>query len=99
MKLFFHRAVNNNEYKFKNIEFVFCRLNGYIDLNKQLTHFYIMLEFKKKILTKVSFDLTLFEKELRKAIKWVTPSEVAELKAWCYQQFDDQFKAIFIRVF
>ena len=58
-----------------------------------------MLEFKKKILTKVSFDFELFEKELRKAIRWVTPTEVAELKAWCYQQFGEQYQAIFAKVF
>jgi hypothetical protein len=35
------------------------------NLNKQ----YIMLRYAKEILTKVSFDAQLFEKELRKAIK------------------------------
>lgn len=58
-----------------------------------------MLEFKKNILMKVSFNHELFEKELRKAISWVSPTEIAELKAWCYDSFDDQFKVIFIRVF
>ena len=58
-----------------------------------------MLEFKKNILTKVSFDFHLFEKELRKAIRWVSPSEVAELKSWCYQQFDEQYQPIFLKVF
>ena len=58
-----------------------------------------MLEFKKNILTKVSFDLELFEKELRKAIRWVNPSEVHELREWCYSQFDDKFGPILNRVF
>ena len=86
-------------YKFKDIEFVFYRINRYISLTNLTFHFYIMLEFKKNILTKVSFDMTLFEKELRKAILWVKPAEVLELKTWCYQQFDGQFKLIFARVF
>ena len=58
-----------------------------------------MLEFKKSILTKVSFDLELFEKELRKAVRWIGPSEIIELRDWCYNQFDENFSPIFNRVF
>jgi len=53
-----------------------------------------MLEFKKKILTKVSFDQLLFEKELVKAIKWLVPKEIAELKTWCYENYEDSYKEI-----
>lgn len=61
--------------------------------------FLIMLEFKKNILTKVSFDLELFEKELRKAIRWINPTEVTELRDWCYNQFDENFNPILNKVF
>ena len=46
-----------------------------------------MLEYVKTILLKVSFDKILFEKELRKGFRMLVPTELAELKAWCYQQF------------
>ncbi len=46
-----------------------------------------MLEFIKKILSKVSFDLALFEKELKKSLKWLGPKEVNQLKGWCYYTF------------
>lgn len=50
-----------------------------------------MLEYSKLILTKVSFDRFLFEKELRKAISYVTYDELPELKRWCYAQFQPEF--------
>ncbi len=47
-----------------------------------------MLEMCKEILTKVSFDKILFQKELNKAIKWVSTSEEKEkLKSWCNSRF------------
>lgn len=58
-----------------------------------------MLEFKKKILTKVSFDIELFEKELKKAIKWVMPDELPKLKKWCYNYFDKKYVPIMDRCF
>ncbi len=58
-----------------------------------------MLEFKKKILTKVSFDGSLFEKELAKALKWLVPREIMELKAWCYVHFSDRYKEVLDRCF
>lgn len=42
------------------------------------------------ILEKVSFDTRIFEKELRKAINCLPLEELRELKAWCYQRFNDQ---------
>lgn len=58
-----------------------------------------MLEFKKKILEKVSFDLKLFEKELRKAMKWLMPQEIEELKNWCYTKFNGQYVPVLDRNF
>ena len=47
-----------------------------------------MLDYVKLILQKVSFDLVLFEKELRKSIsKYLLPVEVESLKEWCYKVF------------
>lgn len=46
-----------------------------------------MLEFTKKILTKVSFDRILFAKELRKSVKWLSKEELQHLRNWCQQRF------------
>ncbi|MEJ0029501.1 MAG: hypothetical protein WDO15_03665 [Bacteroidota bacterium] len=43
-----------------------------------------MLNYFKSILTRVSFDAKLFEKELLKAIKSLVADEVMELRTWCY---------------
>ncbi|TVZ51550.1 hypothetical protein [Dokdonia sp. Hel_I_53] len=41
-----------------------------------------MFEYTKTILNKVSFDSTLFCKELEKAIKRLLPYEIDELRIW-----------------
>ena len=58
-----------------------------------------MLEFKKRILQKVSFDLELFEKELSKAAKWLMDDELIELKSWCHETFSDRYQAIIDKCF
>jgi len=58
-----------------------------------------MLDYFKSILTRVSFDARLFEKELLKAIKTLIVEEVAELKAWCYTNFSGEHEAILNRCF
>jgi hypothetical protein len=58
-----------------------------------------MLSYFKKILTRVSFDARLFEKELRKAIKVLIADELAELKSWCYTNYGLQYEAILNRCF
>ncbi|MFZ5973436.1 MAG: hypothetical protein ACOYXA_17765 [Bacteroidota bacterium] len=58
-----------------------------------------MLNYFKSILTRVSFDARIFEKELRKAIKSLIGDEVQELKAWCYANFGNQHEAILNRCF
>lgn len=57
-----------------------------------------MLNYFKTVLTRVSFDVRLFEKELRKAIKTLIAEEVQELKRWCYANFEDR-QAILNRCF
>lgn len=46
-----------------------------------------MLEFSKHILKSVSFDKSLFRKELTKIINWAKPDEALLLKAWCVATF------------
>jgi hypothetical protein len=58
-----------------------------------------MLKYVKTILTKVSFDALLFEKELRKAIKSLIADEVNELRNWCYASFGREHEAILNRCF
>lgn len=41
-----------------------------------------MLEYSKIVLKKVSFDVKLFCKELKKALRNLLPDEVEELKIW-----------------
>lgn len=58
-----------------------------------------MLEYFKTILSKVSFDKRLFEKELKKAIKALVSEEIALLKEWCYTTFGTQYQPILATCF
>jgi hypothetical protein len=58
-----------------------------------------MLSYVKHILTRVSFDAKLFEKELRKAIKMLIAEEVQELQSWCYANYRRDYEAILNRCF
>ena len=44
-----------------------------------------MLDYTKSILERVSFDPTLFYKELQKAIKTLLPYEMEQLKEWLFR--------------
>ena len=57
-----------------------------------------MLEFSKRIISKVSFDKNLFKKELAKSIKWLSKKEVLRLKVWALTTFS-QYKNITLEVF
>ena len=57
-----------------------------------------MLEFSKKILSKVSFDKTLFRKELQKSAGWLNKKEVITLKIWTLTTFS-QYKNTILEVF
>jgi hypothetical protein len=59
----------------------------------------MMLNYVKTVLTKVSFDSALFEKELKKAIALLFDDDIRALKRWCYAQFGSQHKAILNRCF
>ena len=46
-----------------------------------------MFEYTKQILTKVSFDKSLFRKELIKALRLLKKDERLLLKVWCVASF------------
>jgi hypothetical protein len=59
-----------------------------------------MLELTKKILTKVSFDAHLFQKELNKALRWITePEELRRFRDWCISEFGSVYPIIIKRAF
>jgi hypothetical protein len=59
-----------------------------------------MLELTKKILTKVSFDAHLFQKELYKALKWITSAEeIKKFQEWCIVEFGAKYPIIIKKAF
>jgi hypothetical protein len=59
-----------------------------------------MLELTKKILKKVSFDAFLFQKELNKALKWITDAEeVQRFREWCIVEFGSTYPTIIKNTF
>ncbi|MBD3636172.1 MAG: hypothetical protein HUJ25_02430 [Crocinitomicaceae bacterium] len=50
-----------------------------------------MLEMCKEILTKVSFDKLLFQKELVKSLKWIKSDEIDGFKEWCIAKFGNLY--------
>lgn len=48
------------------------------------------LNYCKQILKKVSFDATLFKKELEKAFSYLTPSEQQALRRWVKDFISDR---------
>lgn len=58
-----------------------------------------MLEYVKTVLVKVSFDRGLFEKELRKSLNLILPTEINEFKAWCYRTFSNMYEPVLNKYF
>lgn len=58
-----------------------------------------MYELSKNILEKVSFDKTLFQKELTKAVKWLKPEEKMLLMVWCIATFGHKYKDVITEVY
>lgn len=52
------------------------------------------LTYVKLILAKVSFDATIFQRELHKAINALLPDELSNLEQWCYRRFGDVYGAL-----
>lgn len=71
--------------------------NDYISLNHKTKY---MIELSKKILTKVSFDRILFQKELNKAIHWISDTkELQDFKDWCIIEFGHLYPSIVRKAF
>lgn len=58
-----------------------------------------MLDYVKVILEKVSFESSLFEKELKKALKLLSFREIRELRKWCYEKFGSIYRGILNKTF
>lgn len=59
-----------------------------------------MFELTKKILSNVSFDAQLFQKELHKSLKWITDAEeVQRFQEWCITEFGTTYPRIIKRAF
>jgi hypothetical protein len=58
-----------------------------------------MLAYSKNVLSKMSFDVMLFKKELTKACKNLLEEEVEELMSWVMEKFGPQYvlKPIYIK--
>jgi hypothetical protein len=46
-----------------------------------------MLEYQKLILKKVCFDKKLFERELKKTLKWINPIQKKDFEQWVEKEF------------
>lgn len=59
-----------------------------------------MLELTKKILKTVSFDAQLFQKELNKALKWITDAEeIKKFQEWCIIEFGSIYPLVIRKAF
>lgn len=58
-----------------------------------------MFELSKKILENVSFDRSLFRKELIKAYRWLKHDERLMLKVWCLTTFGTQYRELILQVY
>jgi len=58
-----------------------------------------MLELSKNILKKVSFDKSLFRKELNKSLKWISPSEKTIFQIWVLATFGNEYKSEILEVY
>jgi hypothetical protein len=58
-----------------------------------------MLEYVKTILEKVSFSKYLFERELKKGLRYLLPSEINEFRDWCYEMFGRMYLPILNQYF
>ena len=58
------------------------------------------LDFSKKIIHAVSFDKALFQKELRKVLKWLNNTdEVQKFQEWCIIEFGAKYPKIIQNTF
>ena len=72
-------------------------VNCYIVIEPNITS---MVELSKNILTKVSFDRQLFQKELEKSVRWISKSEdLQSFKEWCMIEFGHLYPSVLRKVF
>ena len=58
-----------------------------------------MLELSKQVLIRVSFDKILFQKELKKARKWINnQSELMSFRNWCLLEFGHLYPVIIKKI-
>ncbi len=58
-----------------------------------------MIEYVKTILQKVSFSKYLFERELKKGLNLILPTELEEFRDWCYAMFGKVHNTVLNRYF
>lgn len=58
--------------------------------NKTIFMARAIFDYTKTVLKKVSFDVELFSKELKKAVKRLLPFEIEELRLWLLQYTVDR---------
>ena len=60
-----------------------------------------MFELSKNVLSKVSFDSFLFQKELQKFITWLEndKNEMESLHLWCIANYGDVYKDVISKEF
>lgn len=59
----------------------------------------IDIRYAKEVLTKVSFEKNLFERELHKFLKIISPEQHTELEVWCREKFEHDYKEILSSAF
>jgi len=62
---------------------------GYYYTPKQLK---LMLSYSKMILSKMTIDIQLFKKELKKAYRMLKSDEIIELNTWLMRTYPDFIK-------
>jgi hypothetical protein len=58
-----------------------------------------MLELSKKILSKVSFDRSLFRKELAKSLNWIHSKEKTMFQIWVLSKFGKKYKKYILEIY
>lgn len=58
-----------------------------------------MYELSKTVLERVSFDKSLFKKELRKALRYLSLDEMKKLKLWAIASFGHIYSDVIIETF
>ncbi len=74
-------------------------MNENIQPNAEAQNHESMFDYAKIILPKVSFDKSLFGKELKKCVGWVEKEHLLEFYSWCYSKFGDIYPDVILEAF